>query len=271
MLSENFYRRLASVRFRIAKLAALLRRRNRPMADIGALLRDYAQAKADLEAFLGIGNDQFWQLMEAWPQIEEALFHNKRDLMDFYCSWNGDNGRANLCANVFNQFLSADIYFAVRPHVVAARRVLDYGCGTASVTLAHAMLSAGRTEFVLVELQDMVRQFIQFRVERHHLPRVRSIDLAGLSGEAAFDLVMCIDVLEHLENPSQVFIEDLVPRVALGGLLILRAPWRGQLTHIDAAPEDFYGNGGRVALARHFVEIERIGANDLDAVYKRIR
>ena len=271
MLSEINYRRLAIFRFRLGKLATLLGRRNRPAQDMGALLRDYARTKADLENFLGIGDDQFWRLIEAWPRIEEALFHDKRDLMDFYCSWDGEHGRANLCANVFNQFLSADIYFAVQPHVAAARRVLDYGCGTASVTLAHAMRSAGKTEFVLVELQEMVRRFIQFRVERHRVAGVRSTDIAGLSGEAVFDLVMCIDVLEHLENPSQVLIEGLLPRVALGGLLILRAPWRGQLTHIDAAPEDFYGNGGRTALARHFVEIERIGANDVDAVYKRIR
>jgi 2-polyprenyl-3-methyl-5-hydroxy-6-metoxy-1,4-benzoquinol methylase len=271
MLSENSYRRLASVRFRIGKLVALLCRRNRNTKDMGALLRDFAEAKADLEVFLDIRNDQFWQLLEAWPQIEEALFHDRRDLMDFYCSWDGDHGYANLCANVFNQFLSADIYFTVCPRIAAARRVIDYGCGTASVTLAHAIRSAGNAEFILVELQEIVRRFIQFRIERHHLSRVRCTDLAGLGVEGVFDLVLCIDVLEHLENPSQVFIEGLLPRVAPGGILILRAPWRGQLTHIDAAPEDFYRNGGRASLARHFEEIERIGTGDVDAVYRRVR
>lgn len=270
MLGENFYRRLGFLKFRLKKLQNVLERTRLSTENVGHFLEDFSLAKTDAQEFLSVDEKKFWRLVEDWPGMEEQLFHKKGNLEGFYRSWQGEFARANICANLFNQFVSADIYHAVQPHIAAARRVLDYGCGTASVTLAHASRAANGTEFVLVELQEDVRKFIAHRVAKHAWS-VQAKDIDQMAGEPPFDLVMCIDVLEHLENPSQVLAESLLPQVKIGGHLILRAPWRGQLTHIDEAPEDFYRQGGRQVLAKHFIEVERIGGNDVDAVYKRVR
>lgn len=237
---------------------------------MGELLHDYAIAKADLESFLGINGAEFRELCEAWPQLEEELFAREQSVDGFYMAWDGNVGRANLCANLHNQFTSTGLYSAAGQRIAKARRVLDYGCGTGAITFAHGLRRNRTAELVFVELQELVRRFIQFRVEQHKLPDARVCSPCSLADERPFDLVLCIDVLEHLENPSYVLIECLLPRVSLDGLLILRAPWRGQLTHIDAAPRNFYSQGGREALASHFVTVERIGPNDVDAVYRRI-
>jgi 2-polyprenyl-3-methyl-5-hydroxy-6-metoxy-1,4-benzoquinol methylase len=271
MSIEEFYKRLGTWRFRLNRVKQFLKRKNSPAENIGKFLKDFAVAKDDAQEFLGIDEKEFWRLVEIWPVLEEKLFHNRQDLEEFYRSWSGDFARANICANLFNQFLSADVYHAVGPHIARAQRVLDYGCGTASVTLAHALRSPTSTEFMLIELQEEIREFIGHRVAKHSPLQVQARDIHQIKDEQPFDLVMCIDVLEHLEKPSEVFINSLLPKVMVGGHLILRAPWRGQLTHIDAAPEDFYSHGGRKALSKYFIEIQRIGVNDVDAVYKRIR
>jgi len=85
------------------------------------------------------------------------------------------------------------------------------------------------------------------------------------------DGIICIDVLEHLENSSEIFINKIHPLLKIGGLIYLRAPWRGQLTHIDQAADDFYLNGGRKFLSEKYVEIYRTSSIDISCVYKKVR
>ena len=85
------------------------------------------------------------------------------------------------------------------------------------------------------------------------------------------DLVICLDVLEHIEESSDVFINSLSPLLKAGGYLILKAPWRGQMTHIDKAADDFYLNGARRFLLENYNLIYRFGAIDVCSVYKKIK
>ena len=66
-------------------------------------------------------------------------------------------------------------------------------------------------------------------------------------------------------------VEKISPMLKIGGLLLLRAPWRGQLTHLDTAPDDLYQNGGRKYLDENYKEVYRFGVNDISAVYKKIK
>ena len=89
--------------------------------------------------------------------------------------------------------------------------------------------------------------------------------------DGSVDVVIALDVLEHLENSSEIFCSGIYPMLKKGGLIILNAPWRGQLTHIDKAADDFYHNGGRKFLSKHFHEIYRLGSNDVSCVYEKIK
>jgi len=84
------------------------------------------------------------------------------------------------------------------------------------------------------------------------------------------DGIICIDVLEHLENSSEVFINKIHPLLKVDGLIYLRAPWRGQLTHIDQAADNFYLKGGRSLLSEKYVEVYRTSSIDISCVYRKI-
>lgn len=240
--------------------------------DTSSILEDFSRTKIDLQNFLDIDNNAFWDMYKSWPSIEESMFYAENNTFDFYKAWEGGAGMANLCANVVNQFLDDSMYFLLKKYIHSAPRILDYGCGTASITLSHLINSNNSYRDVfLFELQQLVKEFISFRCKKYELSGVVSGDLENLELQDPFDLVICIDVLEHLETPSSIFVESILPKVKIGGLLILKAPWRGQLTHIDAAPNDFYRAGGRRALQYQCREVERINCLDVAAVYERIR
>jgi hypothetical protein len=271
MLPEDKFNQWARWKFHVRRLRSLVIRTERVEQNPGAVLRHFSNAKNDVLEYFQISETQFWDLVLQWPKIEEELFLNKVGVDEFYRSWSGENARANICANVFNQYLSQEIYHVAKKFSSDAKTFLDFGCGTASLSLAIAGEARGACNFVLSDVQQEIRDFVDYRVKTHALLSVKTVDIFKLDKQQSFDFVMCIDVLEHLENAAQVFCEELLPRVAVGGLLFLRAPWRGQLTHIDAAADNFYLEGGREALSRCFSEVFRVGPSDIDAVYRRVR
>jgi hypothetical protein len=60
------------------------------------------------------------------------------------------------------------------------------------------------------------------------------------------------------------------PLIKQGGMLYLKAPWRGQLTHIESAAIDFYRNGGRNFLREKYIIISRFQPIDIACLYKKI-
>ena len=62
--------------------------------------------------------------------------------------------------------------------------------------------------------------------------------------EASFDYVLCIEVLEHVPDPT-AFLTDLQRVLRQGGTLILTVPWSARLHHL---PHD-YGRFTRFGLA----------------------
>lgn len=271
MISEKNYTRAAFLKYLLQKTRNAIARTGRAQRMLNELLIDFSCTKKDALEYLNIPEEMYWDLVSRWPQFEEELFVNKNSIDEFYRSWSGEAARANICSNTFNQFVFDDAYHVARLYFQDARRILDFGCGTASISISHAIRQNPSCELVLAELQSDIHDFISYRIDKHRLPLAQIVDIQKLDGLPPFDFVICVDVLEHLENSAEVFTEQLLPKVAVGGYLMLRAPWRGQLTHIDEAPVNFYTQGARNALGRHFSEIYRIGVNDIDAVYRRVK
>ena len=69
----------------------------------------------------------------------------------------------------------------------------------------------------------------------------------------------------------EIFINKIHPLLKIGGLIYLRAPWRGQLTHIDEAADNFYLSGGRRFLYEKYREVYRTSSIDISCVYKKVR
>ncbi len=113
---------------------------------------------------------------------------------------------------------------SVRPLV--GKRAIDVGCGAGLLTEPLARLGAAVTGV------DAAGENIAVAA-RHAEAGGLSIDYrhgdigeAGFAGALGqFDLVTCMEVIEHVDNP-QMFMAALAARLATGGLMILSTPNR---------------------------------------------
>ena len=134
--------------------------------------------------------------------------------------------------------------------------VLDFGGGIGTHALAAAGLESVRHVW-FVDLNPQNRAFVQDRAARLGLSERVSVhrDLDSLPGRC-FDTVVCLDVLEHLPNPSAQLME-FHRRLTPGGRALLN--WYFFKGHHGEYPfhfddpslvEDFFG-----CLQRHFLEL----------------
>ncbi len=101
--------------------------------------------------------------------------------------------------------------------VARGRRVLDAGCGTAYG--ARMLAEAGAGEVVGIDLAQPMLEAVGATMP----PAVR-LDVGDIRelpyGEDMFGLVVCFQVIEHLEDPSRA-LHELVRVLAPGGLLLI--------------------------------------------------
>jgi 2-polyprenyl-3-methyl-5-hydroxy-6-metoxy-1,4-benzoquinol methylase len=101
-------------------------------------------------------------------------------------------------------------------------RMLDVGCGAGATTLAvketRAVEWAGGIEYVDAVADRAVPVF-----DRLWRGDAAAADLEGGIAPASLDLVLCLDVLEHMPDPWSM-VRRLSPLIAPGGRLILSVP-----------------------------------------------
>ena len=111
------------------------------------------------------------------------------------------------------------IRYALAAELCKGRRVLDAGCGVGWGT--EILWGAGAESASGVDLSaDAVAN------ARAHVPGAdfKVGNLADLPfGEAAFDLVVCFEAIEHVEQQEKVF-DELVRVLAPGGILMVSSP-----------------------------------------------
>jgi SAM-dependent methyltransferase len=103
------------------------------------------------------------------------------------------------------------------------RRVLDYGCGD-GVFLSLLAAEGSFTEGVGAEVDARVVEDCRRRLSALHALRfVHADDLDAAAHEGRYDLVVCMEVLEHVTEPGAL-VERLVQLVAPGGALLVSVP-----------------------------------------------
>jgi ubiquinone/menaquinone biosynthesis C-methylase UbiE len=95
------------------------------------------------------------------------------------------------------------------------RRVLEVGCGEGIVLATLAARLPG-TRFDGLELDEMALEQARVRCPGAKLVRGDACELPF--GDQSFDLVVCLEVLEHLPEPVRALRE--LRRVARGGCLL---------------------------------------------------
>lgn len=139
--------------------------------------------------------------------------------------------------------------------LAAGRRVLDAGCGTAYGTALLA--AAGAREAVGVDRAADVVAAARGRVPAD--VRLVEGDLADLPfPDDSFDLVVCFEAIEHVDDPDRC-LDELARVLAPGGLLAISSPNRdmyipGNVHHVhEYLPEELHA-----ALAARFAAVRLV-------------
>jgi 2-polyprenyl-3-methyl-5-hydroxy-6-metoxy-1,4-benzoquinol methylase len=235
------------------------------------VLKSYSYALRDAKEFMNITSGEFYDYSEKWQNIENELFRKSRG-EEFYRSWSGIQAHCNICSNIINQHLQISDFQVISSFFKKRGHYIDFGCGTASLSLGLFLEGKLRGSLSLIDVPNDINKFTRYRIEKYNLQNsVDASDILHYSNPEGADGMLCIDVLEHLENASSMFIDKVHPLLKVGGLMYLRSPWRGQLTHIDEAADDFYLNGGRKFLSSRYEEIYWTSSIDISCLYKKLR
>jgi 2-polyprenyl-3-methyl-5-hydroxy-6-metoxy-1,4-benzoquinol methylase len=274
MLPEYKYNQFARVKCLKNLILRKLRIKQDGIDLLGNRTKIFIQLMVAIEdamKFYSITKDEFFENISNWSSTEKEFFEKSSNLKEFYESWNDAAAIENICANIFNQMIWFENYNVCAAYAPKSDFIIDYGCGTGSLSFGLALDKKIKNKLVLLDVPNDISKFREYRINKHHLVNVEQENIFNYRVEAKADLIICLDVLEHLENSSSVFENEMSPMLKVGGLMILKAPWRGQMTHIDEAADDFYLNNGRKFLSKNFKEVYRFGCQDISCVYQKIK
>jgi SAM-dependent methyltransferase len=224
----------------------------------------------DLRGYFSCDLESVISAAESWPSLEEKYFDPSRP--DDIYAHDSETVFPNACANVINQLLDRYNVDAISQRLkpgIDGNVVLDYGCGTGALSIN--LLKAGMikpSKLILSDVPSETTDYVRWCIRKHSL-NAEFVEFGDLHEQV--DVLLCIDVLEHLMRPSELLINKIHPLLRINGLLYLRAPWRGQLTHIDDAPVDFYGRGGgRRFLGKKYKIEKRLSGMEIGHIYRKV-
>lgn len=100
-------------------------------------------------------------------------------------------------------------------------KILDYGCGIGDIGLMLSMLGY---DVDLLEIGNSeAEKFLRWRFEKRYLP-CNFISYGQPLRGVSYDIVICIDVLEHHEKPREALM-DMTDALKKNGYLFLQYGW----------------------------------------------
>lgn len=270
------YHKIAGVNYYLDKIGGLFNRKELLRLSKGNQYPlDFIKGIQDACEFLHIDLKRFLEYYSThseWPnKLWEECSKNPDKFNDNIF---GEYGRANICANCICSFslkYSYDTVYLFLNKLNEKRQVIkvcDYGCCNANISFAMLMLNK-ISYLVMTDLYNESAKFIDFRIDKYDV-KEKAVwqDVRTIKYENEFDVIICFDVLEHTPNPSEILETKIYPMLKKGGLLIVQAPWGGDVvSHLDEAVYDFYQNGGRIFLRKAFKKIYSMTPLDISGVW----
>lgn len=196
-------------------------------------------------------------LSKNWNKRSGKKLLELKDPTKFYSSWVGKLGAMNLVVNSKDQFKRPYIYRAFEKYVHKRfeGKILDYGCGTASLSLSLLKENFPKAKLILSDVDNLAREFVIEYSKNHKEFNISpvTLDLDAIE-DNSLDIILCIDVLEHLKNPSEVFFL-LNRKLKKRGILFLKAPWLGHPEHLPESPVNWKREGGRKTLLNQYQKL----------------
>lgn len=100
--------------------------------------------------------------------------------------------------------------------------VLEVGCGTGA-TLSWLKSSMGYEKTIGIELMKEVACLANKDIDQLLVGSIEELELNKIFKDKNLDLILCLDVLEHLSDPWRV-IEELAGLLNEGGVIIASIP-----------------------------------------------
>lgn len=183
---------------------------------------------ADLEAYTRLPRARVVELLQRrhesfrseWQSFPSAV---REDHWYYLAS------RTYLFANAVHLHSERSTLENVLTLVPVGSRVLDFGGGTGNLALS---LAASGRRVTYLELSALQRDFVRFRTARHGLTSALEIlDWWAAVPHAVYDVVVALDVLEHVPDLEETLENRLLPALRPGGMLVESSPFVRSLSN----------------------------------------
>ncbi len=223
---------------------------------------DYAQ----------ISKDEFDKhVQESLEELNEQKRYNNQDETNHF--WNKINNKW-LCLNIYVQL---NFYNEIYSYICEKFKnkkisVCDYGCGSAALAFAINK-KINLKKLHLYDIDNYISNFIKNTIACYKFENTVWYDILEENNEK-YDLIICNDVLEHLENATEIIIK-LYNKLNKDGYLSLRIAFEVEdSTHLPQASEDFFViNKGYEFLQNNFkliYEYDKGQGLIINGVYQKI-
>jgi 2-polyprenyl-3-methyl-5-hydroxy-6-metoxy-1,4-benzoquinol methylase len=212
-------------------------------------------------------------LARKWSDYVKKIF-KPSEPGAFYLAWTREVGAANIAANIMDQFARPYIPAGLFNNAKNSPHVLDFGCGTAVISLLWQRTQSPDCALFLADVDNLGREFTAYQKQKYPKLAIEllPIDLAGVPDES-MDIILCVHVLEHIANPVAV-LKMLDSKLKRNGKIFLEAPWGGHPEHIQEAIEDWKNGDGAGFLKKRYRLIEHLNPftayrNELSGIYEK--
>ena len=213
---------------------------NRELADF------FGETKEEISKFRQTKNfDREWK-----EAREKGYFKTDEDVNRFYADNKGlvvHQSRERKTRNIMYRRILASIFegatgskeFRHKMWIPNTKhKVLDYGCGIGDIGVM--LLSVGFIVDFLEVGDSLFEKYINWRVEKRYLQgNSKFIPYGKDLGENVYDIICCIDVVEHHVNPRQAMI-DIHRALKPGGFLFFEHGWFERKEYKELSDQNGY-------------------------------
>jgi 2-polyprenyl-3-methyl-5-hydroxy-6-metoxy-1,4-benzoquinol methylase len=178
-------------------------------------LANYDDLLENLQAFLGESREAIVPiLLESVPLLARNWRHVQPQGQEAVAAWYSANARLYLLANCQHHLLYRHIKYTLGLLSFARGRVLDFGGGNGDFSRA---LARNGVDTTYLDVPGDAARYLQWRAQRERLPLKVVLDRNQLQGP--FDVIFCLDVIEHLVDLPSIF-EQFRQLLRPGGKLL---------------------------------------------------